>query len=226
MRIAVAADERVGVAEAVLEELREARPRGDPARRPDRRRARRLGLGLARRRPATSPRAAPSRRSSAAGPGPAPRSPPTRCAGVRAALCVDAADRRRRAALERRQRARAQPARDLGGRAGRDPRRLVRRAAERGGRGPRQRRPPRRDRAAEPMAERRAACCPTRGRPPSRSSSRASTWRARPRGAALRGDELRRHASTGGRRSAASPGRSAPTPTRRCCAACGPASTR
>ena len=37
------------------------------------------GRGRARPRPGTSPRAAPSRRSSAAGRAPAPRSPPTRC---------------------------------------------------------------------------------------------------------------------------------------------------
>ena len=55
-------------------------------------------------------------------------------------------DRRRGAALERRQRARAQPAVDLGGRARRDPRRLVRGRAVRRGRRPRERRAPRRDR--------------------------------------------------------------------------------
>ena len=91
MKIAVAADERVGVAEAVVAELREAGPRGDPRTAPSATRSATTGPGRARRRRATSPRGAPSRRSSAAGPAPAPRSPPTRSPGIRAALCGDAA---------------------------------------------------------------------------------------------------------------------------------------
>ena len=108
-----------------------------------RRRARRLGVGQPRRRRATSPRAAPSRRSSAAGRAPAPRSPPTRSRGARGAV-PRRGDRRRRAALERRQRARAEPAqRPPTARARGDPRRVVRGRAERGRRGSRQRRAPR-----------------------------------------------------------------------------------
>ena len=47
-------------------------------------------MGAASWPPATCPSTGPSRRSSAAGRVPAPRSPPTRCPGVRAALCTDA----------------------------------------------------------------------------------------------------------------------------------------
>ena len=57
--------------------------------------------------------------------------------GIRAALCPDAATAEGARQLERRQRAGDQPARDLRGRAGRDPRRVVRRGAERRGRRPR-----------------------------------------------------------------------------------------
>ncbi len=81
MRIAVAADERTGVADAVVDELRRRGHEPLPARRAERRRARRLGVvqrGCGR---ATSPTAAPSRRSSAAGPGRAPRWRPTRSRG-------------------------------------------------------------------------------------------------------------------------------------------------
>ena len=79
MKIAVAADERTGVADAVVDELRRRghEPLLHGALADD---ARRLGVGLARRRPATSPTAAPSRPSSAAGPAPARRSRPTRSA--------------------------------------------------------------------------------------------------------------------------------------------------
>ena len=51
--------------------------------------------------------------------------------GVRAALCLDAQTADGRAQVERCQRTRAQPASDLRGRARRDPRRLVRRRAQR-----------------------------------------------------------------------------------------------
>ena len=65
-------------------------PRADPARGAQRRRARRLGLGAARRPPATSPRAARTRRSSAAGPAPGASIAANKVPGVRAALCGDA----------------------------------------------------------------------------------------------------------------------------------------
>ena len=80
MRISVAADERTGVAEAVADELRRrghepllhgALADGD---RED------WAWSSEAAAPATWPRAAPTRRSCAAGPGPARRSPPTRSA--------------------------------------------------------------------------------------------------------------------------------------------------
>ena len=90
MRIAVAADELTGVAEALPDELRTPRPRADPARAYRRATSGRTGLGRASRRPATSPRAAPSRRSSRAGPAPARRSRRTRWPGSGRRLCADA----------------------------------------------------------------------------------------------------------------------------------------
>ena len=57
------------------------RPRADPARGAFATPSATTGPGRARRRRATSPRAAPSRRSCAAGPAPAPRSRPTRWPG-------------------------------------------------------------------------------------------------------------------------------------------------
>ena len=72
-------------------ELRRPRPRAVVPRRADRRRARRLGVGARGRGTRRRRRAAPTRRSSAAGPAPARRSPRTRCPGIRAALCGDAA---------------------------------------------------------------------------------------------------------------------------------------
>ena len=80
---------------------------------------------------ATSRRARPSRASSAAGPGTGASIAANKVAGVRAALCARRRDRARRAHLERRQRARAQPALDLRAGAGGDPRRLVRDRAQR-----------------------------------------------------------------------------------------------
>ena len=145
MKIAVAADERTGVAEAVVEELRSAGTSRSPTA-PSPATSATTGPGPARPPRATSPRAAPSRRSSAAGPAPGASIAANKVPGIRAALCLDAADRRGRPQVERRQRARAQPARDLGGRAGGDPGRVVRRRAERRGGRPRQRRAPGRDR--------------------------------------------------------------------------------
>ena len=112
MRIAVAADELTGVAPrcpmsfagAVTSRCSTA-PTPTPSGP--------TGRGRARPRRATWPTAAPTRRSSRAGPEPARRSPPTRWPGIRAALCGDAQTARGRAPLERRQRARAQPARDV-----------------------------------------------------------------------------------------------------------------
>ena len=78
MRIAVSADEDTGVARAVLDQLRarghEPIPRGALAAgdRPD-------WAWAARQRPPTWPTAEPTPRSSVAGPGPEPRSLPTRC---------------------------------------------------------------------------------------------------------------------------------------------------
>ena len=126
MRISVAADERTGVADAVVGGAAPARARAAPARRAGRPTSATTGPGPPRPPPATWPRAAPSRPSSAAGPAPARRSPPTRSAGVRAALCARRRDRPRRAPLERRQRARAVAAHDQPGAARGDPRRLVR----------------------------------------------------------------------------------------------------
>ena len=91
VRIAVAADERVGHRRGGGRRAAPPRARAARPRRARRRRSATTGHGRARRPPATSPRAAPSRRSSAAGPAPAPRSRPTRSPGIRAALCGDAA---------------------------------------------------------------------------------------------------------------------------------------
>ena len=146
MKIAVAADERTGVAEARRRGAAPARPRAAPARRARRRRARRLGLGQrgrgARRR--RGPRRAGDRllldRDRRLDRGEQGR----RGSARRSARDAATAEGR---GVERRERARDQPALDLGGGAGRDPRRLVRGRAERRGRRPRQRRAPRRDRA-------------------------------------------------------------------------------
>ena len=78
------------------------------------------GPGPARPRRETWPRDAPSRRSSAAGPAPAPRSPPTR-SPASGPPCAATPTARRGAEVERRQRPRAQPSWHLGRRARRDP---------------------------------------------------------------------------------------------------------
>ena len=102
----------------------------DRPRRPPRGRARAIGRGRRRPSPATWPRLAPSRGSCAAGRAPERRSRPTRSTGC-ARRCAPTPRPPPAPALERRERARAEPAGDLGGGAGRDPRRLVRRRAER-----------------------------------------------------------------------------------------------
>ena len=81
MRIAVAADERVGRRRGRARGAARARPRADRRTAPSPTPSATTGPGPARRPRATSPRAAPSRRSSAAGPAPAPRSRPTRSPG-------------------------------------------------------------------------------------------------------------------------------------------------
>ena len=130
MKIAVAADERTGVADAVVEELRRRGHEPLAARRARPTTSATTGRGPPRPPPATSPTAAPSRASSAAGPAPAPRSPPTRSAAS-APRSAATPPPPGRAQVERRQRARALPARHLAGGARGDPRRLVRRRAAR-----------------------------------------------------------------------------------------------
>ena len=128
MRIAVAADERTGVADAVVEELRErghepiAHGALADAERDDwawasEAAARDVAEGRAEQAIVccwTGHRRLDRGQQGRGHPGGAVRR---------------RRDRRRGAALERRQRARAQPAQHLGGRARRDPRRLVRRRA-------------------------------------------------------------------------------------------------
>ena len=145
MRIAVAADERVGVAEAVVDELRRRghEPIAHGALAEDERDDWAWASEAAARDVAEG-RAEQAVVCCWTGTGASIAA--NKVAGIRAALCGDAATADGRPALERRQRARAQPADDLRGRAGRDPRRLVRRRAVRRGRRPRQRRPPGRDR--------------------------------------------------------------------------------
>ena len=105
------------------------------------------GPGPARRLRETWRRDAPSRGSSAAGPAPAPRSPPTRSPGVRAALCVDA-DTAAGARKWNDANVLALSLRaHLRSRARRDPRRLVRGRAQRRPARSRERGPPVRDRA-------------------------------------------------------------------------------
>ena len=117
MRIAVAADERTGVAEALVADARaRAGTRCSLHGALGEARARRTGRGPRRRPRATSPRARRAgRRLLLDGHRRVDRRQQGR--GVRAALCPDAATAAGRPALERRQRARAQPARHLGGRA-------------------------------------------------------------------------------------------------------------
>ena len=164
MRIAVAADERTGVADAVVDELRRrghepllhgALRRGRP---------RRLGVeqrGRGRRR---RRRAAPTRASSAAGRGRARRSPRTRsrASAPRSAPTRATAEGARKwndanvLAISLRSTREA--------RAGGDPRRVVRRGAVRRGRRPRERRAPRRDRAGRLiLIDARAAARPELG---------------------------------------------------------------
>ena len=235
MRIAVAADERVGVAEALLEELRrrghEPIPHGALS---DSERDDWAWASEAAARDVAEGRAEQAIVCCWTGTGASIAA--NKVPGIRAALCLDAPDRRRRPALERRERARAQPALHLGGRARRDPRRLVRRAEpspraddranvahlgeiESAAEGPDDRGPP-----ATPI---RAAPRPaSRGDHGRRAARRASTSATSPTATAPTSPSTSPPRSTAGRRSGAARGRSAPTSTRRCCSGCGPGSTR
>ena len=159
MKIAVAADERVGVAEAVARgaEASAATSRSPTGRSPTA--SATTGPGQARRRRATSPKAHAEQAIVCCWTGTGASIAANKVAGVRAALCTDAQTADGGAEVERRQRAGDQPPRHLGGRARRDPRCLVRGGAEPRGRGPRQRRAPRRDRVAPSSHEVRRVCC-------------------------------------------------------------------
>ena len=115
MRIALAADELTGVAEALPEELRrrghEPMPHGAYA---DRRAADWAWASEAAARDVAEGRADQAVVACWTGTGASIAA--NKVPGIRAALCGDAPDGRGRAALERRQRARAQPAADLAGR--------------------------------------------------------------------------------------------------------------
>ena len=89
MKIAVAADERVGVADAVLDEVRKRghEPIAHGALAEEERDDWAWASEAA---PATSRRGAPSRPSSAAGPGTGASIAANKVDGVRAALCLDA----------------------------------------------------------------------------------------------------------------------------------------
>ena len=139
MRIAVAADERTGVADAVVDELRR---RGhepllhgalNDAERDDW-----AWCSEAAARDVAEGRAEQAIVCCWTGTGASIAA--NKVPGVRAALCARRADGAGRAAMERRERPGDQPARDLGGRAGGDPRRLVRDRRQRRGRRPRERR--------------------------------------------------------------------------------------
>ena len=145
MRIAVAADERVGVAEAVVAELR--RRGHEPISHgalSDSERDDWAWASAAAARDVAEGRAEQAIVCCWTGTGASIAA--NKVAGVRAALCTDAATAAG-AALERRQRPGAELALDLGGGAGRDPRRLVRYRAEQGVGRSRERRPPGRDRS-------------------------------------------------------------------------------
>ena len=145
MRIAVAADERIGVADAVVEELRkrghEPIPHGALA---EGERDDWAWASEAAARDVAEGRAEQAIVCCWTGTGASIAA--NKVAGVRAALCLDAQTADGRAEVERRQRACAQPAGDLGGRAGRDPRRLVRGRDQRGARRRSERGAHRRDR--------------------------------------------------------------------------------
>ena len=167
MRISVAADERTGVADAVVEELRrrghepllhgalEAGERDDWA-----------WASEAAARDVAEGRADQGIVCCWTGTGASIAA--NKVPGVRAALCGGRGDRPRRAALERRQRARPVAAHDERGAARGDPRRLVRGPAERGRRRRGERAPRRRDQAgglaAHARARRAAARPPGRAR--------------------------------------------------------------
>ena len=90
MRISVAADERTGVAEAVVDELRRRGHEPLAARRAAPTASATTGPGPARRPPATWPRAAPSRAIVCCWTGTGASIAANKVAGVRAALCADA----------------------------------------------------------------------------------------------------------------------------------------
>ena len=128
MRIAVAADEDTGVASPLVEQLRERghEPLLHGALNPDERDDWAWASEAAARDVAEG-RADQAVVCCWTGTGASIAA--NKVQGIRAALCVDAADRRRRPQVERRQRARAVAAQHVGGGAGRDPRRVVRRTA-------------------------------------------------------------------------------------------------
>ena len=112
------------------------RARGARARRARATASARTGRGPRRRRRATSPRGAPSRRSSAAGPAPARRSPPTRSTACARRCAPTPPPPRARGAGTTPTCSRSACARPREARARGDPRRVVRRRAERRRRGP------------------------------------------------------------------------------------------
>ena len=182
MRISVAADERTGVADAVVEELRARghEPLVHGALDDDERDDWAWGSEAAARDVAEG-RADQAVVCCWTGTGASIAA--NKVAGVRAALCADAETARGRAPLERRQRARAVAAHHQRGAARGDPRRLVRGRAERRRGRPGERPSRRRDRLSARSGQRAALGITHPGHEEEEEGQQAHESRERQRGA-------------------------------------------